>query len=160
MFGMCSIFLFIASVLQRRLEGIAESQKSSKFPGCPGIPICSIKLNVSRLNFPEEMRLVLIEHYKYTYFVTGSQDWTAIRESDSEAEPLNVWFTLWNKPSKIEVATGHLFLLRIAIWLTRTYGSEFIFRNDRQVKKMARLPAYSYCNFLTSVYPSHQMLMI
>ncbi|KAL9434657.1 hypothetical protein AB3S75_029330 [Citrus x aurantiifolia] len=48
MFGMCSIFLFIASVLQRRLEGIAESQKSR------------------------------------------SQDWTAIRESDSEAEPLNV----------------------------------------------------------------------
>lgn len=90
MFGMCSIFLFIASVLQRRLEGIAESQKSSKFPGCPGIPICSIKLNVSRLNFLEEMRLVLIELYKYTYFVTGSQDWTAIRESDSEAEPLNV----------------------------------------------------------------------
>ncbi|ESR52486.1 Major facilitator superfamily domain-containing protein 5 [Citrus sinensis] len=48
MFGMCSIFLFIASVLQRRLEGIAESQKSR------------------------------------------SQDWTAIRESDREAEPLNV----------------------------------------------------------------------
>ncbi|KAH9774948.1 Major facilitator superfamily domain-containing protein 5 [Citrus sinensis] len=48
MFGMCSIFLFIASVLQRRLEGIAESQKSR------------------------------------------SQDWTEIRESDREAEPLNV----------------------------------------------------------------------
>ena len=31
MFGMCSIFLFVAAVLQRRLMAIAESQKSSKF---------------------------------------------------------------------------------------------------------------------------------
>ncbi|PKA66319.1 hypothetical protein AXF42_Ash007016 [Apostasia shenzhenica] len=31
MFGMCSIFLFMASVLQRRLMVVAESHKSSKF---------------------------------------------------------------------------------------------------------------------------------
>lgn len=31
MFGMCSIFLFVASLLQRRLLVIAESQKPSKF---------------------------------------------------------------------------------------------------------------------------------
>ena len=31
MFGMCSIFLFMASILQRRLMVIAESHKSSKF---------------------------------------------------------------------------------------------------------------------------------
>lgn len=31
MFGMCSIFLFVAAVLQRRLMMIAESQKPSMF---------------------------------------------------------------------------------------------------------------------------------
>lgn len=31
MFGMCSIFLFVASLLQRRLLGIAESQRPSEF---------------------------------------------------------------------------------------------------------------------------------
>ena len=31
MFGMCSIFLFIASILQRRLMVVAESHRSSKF---------------------------------------------------------------------------------------------------------------------------------
>lgn len=31
MFGMCSIFLFLASVLQRRLMVISENQKPSEF---------------------------------------------------------------------------------------------------------------------------------
>ncbi|KAJ4840909.1 hypothetical protein Tsubulata_001102 [Turnera subulata] len=48
MFGMCSIFLFVASLLQRRLMVIAESQKS--------------KL----------------------------QDWTPMRERNTEEEPLNI----------------------------------------------------------------------
>ena len=48
MFGMCSIFLFVASVLQRRLLVIADKPKT--------------------------------------------QDW-AMKERDSEAEPLNIWST-------------------------------------------------------------------
>ncbi|XP_058085574.1 uncharacterized protein LOC131233027 [Magnolia sinica] len=48
MFGMCSIFVFMASVLQRRLMVVAESQK------------------------------------------LRPQDWTAMKERDSEAEPLNI----------------------------------------------------------------------
>ncbi|GFY83402.1 major facilitator superfamily protein [Actinidia rufa] len=46
MFGMCSIFLFVASILQRRLLVIADKSKS--------------------------------------------EDWTAMKEKDTEAEPLNV----------------------------------------------------------------------
>ena len=39
MFGMCSIFLFVAALLQRRLMVIADSQKStSKFCNLPKIP--------------------------------------------------------------------------------------------------------------------------
>lgn len=30
MFGMCSVFLFLASILQRRLMNVAEIHKSSK----------------------------------------------------------------------------------------------------------------------------------
>uniref|UniRef100_A0A2P2LRM4 Molybdate-anion transporter n=1 Tax=Rhizophora mucronata TaxID=61149 RepID=A0A2P2LRM4_RHIMU len=48
MFGMCSIFLFVAFLLQRRLMVIAESQRSK------------------------------------------SEDWAAMKERDTEAEPLNV----------------------------------------------------------------------
>ncbi|KAL9406658.1 hypothetical protein Peur_003630 [Populus x canadensis] len=48
MFGMCSIFLFVASLSQKRLKVIAESQKSR------------------------------------------SQEWTAMKEMDTEAEPLNI----------------------------------------------------------------------
>ncbi|KAL5750112.1 hypothetical protein ACOSP7_024715 [Xanthoceras sorbifolium] len=48
MFGMCSIFLFVASALQRRLMVIAETQKPR------------------------------------------SQDWTALKERNTEAEPLNI----------------------------------------------------------------------
>ncbi|XP_010934492.1 uncharacterized protein [Elaeis guineensis] len=48
MFGMCSIFLFIASILQRRLMVVAESHRSK------------------------------------------TQDWTAMKERDDEAEPLNI----------------------------------------------------------------------
>ncbi|KAI5601190.1 hypothetical protein BDE02_01G076000 [Populus trichocarpa] len=48
MFGMCSIFLFVASLSQKRLEVIAGSQKSR------------------------------------------SQEWTAMKEMDTEAEPLNI----------------------------------------------------------------------
>lgn len=47
MFGMCSIFLFVASILQRRLLVIAESQRPKP------------------------------------------QEWTAMKERDAEAEPLN-----------------------------------------------------------------------
>ncbi|KAL3599224.1 hypothetical protein D5086_007142 [Populus alba] len=48
MFGMCSVFLFVASLLQKRLRFITESQRSR------------------------------------------SQEWTAMKETDSEAEPLNI----------------------------------------------------------------------
>ncbi|XP_008806366.1 molybdate-anion transporter [Phoenix dactylifera] len=48
MFGMCSIFLFIASILQRRLMVVAESHRSKP------------------------------------------QDWTAVKERDDEAQPLNI----------------------------------------------------------------------
>ncbi|KAF6171383.1 hypothetical protein GIB67_009524, partial [Kingdonia uniflora] len=48
MFGMCSIFLFISSILQRRLMVVAESHKSK------------------------------------------SQDWTSMKDRDTEAEPLNI----------------------------------------------------------------------
>jgi hypothetical protein len=34
MFGMCSVFLFVASLLQKRLSFITESQRSSKFFNC------------------------------------------------------------------------------------------------------------------------------
>ncbi|KAK9716705.1 hypothetical protein RND81_06G251800 [Saponaria officinalis] len=47
MFGMCSLFLFVASILQRRLLGIVESQRPKP------------------------------------------QEWTAMKERDPEAEPLN-----------------------------------------------------------------------
>ncbi|KAI5595351.1 hypothetical protein BDE02_03G132500 [Populus trichocarpa] len=48
MFGMCSVFLFVASLLQKRLSFITESQRSR------------------------------------------SQEWTAMKETGSEAEPLNI----------------------------------------------------------------------
>nr|ABK94964.1 unknown [Populus trichocarpa] len=48
MFGMCSVFLFVASLLQKRLRFITESQRSR------------------------------------------SQEWTAMKETGSEAEPLNI----------------------------------------------------------------------
>ncbi|KAI9401130.1 hypothetical protein POPTR_001G085032v4 [Populus trichocarpa] len=59
MFGMCSIFLFVASLSQKRLEVIAGSQKSR------------------------------------------SQEWTAMKEMDTEAEPLNILLNLQEQTSGI-----------------------------------------------------------
>ncbi|RVW91723.1 hypothetical protein CK203_024222 [Vitis vinifera] len=64
MFGMCSIFLFVATLLQRRLMVISESQRSSKF-----------------CNYLEDNHSEIWNAWNWA---------TRLEERDTEAESLNI----------------------------------------------------------------------
>lgn len=86
MFGMCSIFLFVASILQRRLMVIAETQKPSKLKLkqiadnlLVVVVVCS-----TLLPFP------YISDCAQCKITTEPQDWATVKERATEADPLNI----------------------------------------------------------------------
>lgn len=77
MFGMCSIFLFVASLLQRRLMMIVD--KPSMLSLCPfasGISICSSTLSA-------------YDQYTSQCFAE-TNEWTQDKERITEEDPLNI----------------------------------------------------------------------